>query len=82
MIEEKIPSNFQDEMYNIRVLFFIEKYSFTNEYYQIRLTEDQYKKTLAFLEGFFPHTDSGEFAVNTNDEIYTLPDLKSDYEET
>lgn len=64
------------EIYNLRVLLFIEAEPLTNRYYQILLNRDQFKKVSDAL----PY-DQVKQALLVSDEEYKLPDLKQiDYQ--
>ena len=78
-MEKKIPSKFQDTMYEIRTLIFIERYSFTNNYYQLKLTEEQLHEVMDLLESYFPHDKDGNFDVKVSEKTYDIPDLKDTY---
>lgn len=66
------------DLYEQRVLLFVETASFTNKYRQIYLTEDQYSKMTEYLMSIFPKEQKGDKIViktTESNEIYDLPDV-------
>ena len=72
------------DIYGVRVLVFMEIEPQSNKYYQILLTPDMYKNmtaTIAHPTGKLTESGLDEYALNTSEEEYVLPDLSEAYEE-
>lgn len=65
------PSPYQNEIFNARLILFLESEPGSNEYGQIELTKEQYIKLLNFLESFFIHPTEDTFIVPIVEESET-----------
>lgn len=68
------------ELYQQRVLIFIETDSFTNKYRQLYLNQEQYNILSNFLMQLFPIKEEGKMKFiqfEHSKKIFTLPDVQS-----
>ena len=68
-----IPSPYEENINEVRVIVLFEIEPFSSKYKQISLSQEQYKEVTALLETFMEHRKGGGFWVRTEDEVMTLP---------
>lgn len=75
--------NIQDELNTTRLLFFMETNPQSNKYYQILLTEKQFKQVSDALAGCFEKQEEKDlregyemFELKISEDEYSLPDLQ------
>ncbi len=81
-LEDKGLVSIEDQLYNIRMLMFMETSPQSNKYRQILLTDSQYRKISKTLEDSHPSVhkdptrpDHVDVELTLSDNTYTLPDL-------
>lgn len=76
---DKEQRKFEHEIYSTRMLIFIEDEPQSNQYHQLILTEDEFKKTAMTIGRVVKTGEVETVELQESEELYTLPDLPEIY---
>lgn len=68
------------ELYTIRTLIFLETEPQSNEYHQVMLDQEIFKKVTEVMSTLVKEGDVQEVKLDLSEEIYKLPDLQDIYD--
>ena len=80
MVEDKYNNvSLEKEINRVRLLFFIESLPFSNNYFQIELSKEQFDCVSKNISSCLPKDIYNHTIFNVSKTIYPLPDLKEVY---
>lgn len=68
------------ELYTVRTLIFLETEPQSNEYHQVMLDQETFKKITEVMSTLVKDGDIQEVNLDLSEETYKLPDLKDIYD--
>ena len=68
------------ELYTIRTLIFLETEPQSNEYHQVMLDQETFKKVTEVMSTLVKEGEIQEVNLDLSEETYKLPDLKDIYD--
>lgn len=68
------------ELYTIRTLIFLETKPQSNEYHQVMLDQETFKKVTEVMSTLVKEGDIQEVSLDLSEETYKLPDLQDIYD--
>lgn len=68
------------ELYTVRTLIFLETEPQSNEYHQVMLDQETFKKVTEVMSTLVKEGEIQEVNLDLSEETYKLPDLKDIYD--